>query len=1857
MQQVRSQIETCPFTGGRLYLILLILAAGLLVVSGCARDKKAITGVTGENGEQEPPPNYAPTNLWDGSSAYYKCRVPCEEGLTIDDENGDPIYLDCADGLLSYCTETTETSSTASTDTTSEDQIDCFCPDDAQCVSGTCLRPGGILPSCNHDLECPYFQACIGGECHSNCENDEECDDGLSCHNFVCRQPCELAEKNACGSGYVCEPVDDYTGYCSMVGQAEEETRHIIGAFTLEKTEIGLNSVYSERNVLLTNDTDTDLVFKIQTTARLGFEVYETEVDAVDNKAVRTITDKILDSDVDDPLEVRVPARSEVNIRIINENPDLETSWNGVVLISNKYIGSKQIRVSFKSRPEGEWVGKVYYFANFEDFNIDEWKEDDFSVGTGGSIGNGFMRHWAKFRAGRKTYDDFMAMFSATLSGSWNWPSVTSLCAEEFSNVDACYLIDNERGIERFATSLNSAPIPSGGLELPITLNMRRVYDNTADVPDETIYYGRIVSRDSMHYAGNPHLNLVFAEDPNDCLNSVNPALCLHHIESLDFSVYVGGRYAPDETDTDCRYGDNFSFAKSTFPWLVPGFTFGTELDGESYYKSECRDKWLPAGNNAAEYEMNASFAGSNPIPDGRTRKRSVELVDGIILNQDTMIIVFKETFESFLGSAGMGTDGGGSFEAFGIMYLTLTPRELTLAEFDGASLDDDRTQPDDLLAYTCSDEILDDIFPGQGTEEIDYNELAEIVIIGNNQSGVQLENLIEVIDYEKVHYLCEYPSTYYQDYMTDPEFGTDTEPLHRDHFDSGRESVYDATTQRFVDVPRTFCPPGSLVTYFTLDDVDDETLSNHPCQPAEGVAQEQSCRDALDKWLSGAGPYTVIQEQAIWRCEDPNEVQCDMDRFDLRDAKLFYSADQEDESKVVYQSLYNEIDQAFRYKTQFVSRSGATIGFAPEECVPNAGSIPYCYDPEAIEKIQQRINCALQMYTDEDYADVIGGVGGSKQIVKSYLETNFADGFEYLNAELLIMLGDEAYTDAFASRFDLAGSNNLAFEGSLFEPDGINLSGGAGFEMYKLYQAAQYYQMVLDRFYNLSPAIWKSISGNSASNFITQESITMYVNRLVRASAQKARAWSEVAVRYQNFNQPDLARMVVQRAYTATYLELIILRKMMDRIKSILPLADQAQVEILTTQTIRLYKAAMLEMRNIYSEITDGINYFGFSPDYIPLPALDDSDNNAFEKILASARRKIDVAREDEYKALDDTRAYDVDAAEFQAELVSIQNTYENQLGELCGSFKYPEPPEYIPGAQIMTTAEDEQDFDIFPAIPKYAHLNDTLKLYHNPCGLVANGMIYEAVTRVEVETAELRRILQQMNNVESEIEIEQEYATLMCEKIGDEAEAYCTEKLSDANDAFGWCLANVGLVTASHIAANALTSGIFVANRVKEGAQDVVDAAGRALDMSKCTVIAGTAAGTDCPTAAIATATFTGTVAAAQATIQGAQITIEMLEMAKSELEFQTTRVQMVAECFDASGSVQLECDLRTQENEFKCDYVEITSNAKIKTLALSLNELSIDALKAQYRIGIALSEVERLRNKASGLIAEQEEAEEMSINIEAARNNPNIRIYKNDAIITADRTFYSALAEVYKATKVFEYYTSSSYEPMFILFLVRMVTAGNYTLESYLDELEDAYWEFNEDNGNPDLRVEVLSLKDDILKIPRVDTDGSPLSEMERIQKFRNNLTNVANLDGNGYLSIPFRTSLDRLSPLTRNHKIEYVEAEIVGSEIGDEVGRLYLQQNGTGFVLGLDGEKDFYAFPDRTAVINTFFNGNRSQVFNSSELYQNQRLKNRPLLNTGWSLIFNQVDEYVNQDVNISSLSDIRLYIYYSDFTVF
>ena len=75
-----------------------------------------------------------------------------------------------------------------------------------------------------------------------------------------------------------------------------------------------------------------------------------------------------------------------------------------------------------------------------------------------------------------------------------------------------------------------------------------------------------------------------------------------------------------------------------------------------------------------------------------------------------------------------------------------------------------------------------------------------------------------------------------------------------------------------------------------------------------------------------------------------------------------------------------------------------------------------------------------------------------------------------------------------------------------------------------------------------------------------------------------------------------------------------------------------------------------------------------------------------------------------------------------------------------------------------------------------------------------------------------------------------------------------------------------------------------------------------------------------------------------------------------------------------------------------------------------------------------------------------------------------------------------------------------------------------------------------------------------------------------------------------------------------------------------------------------------------FPERTAVLNPFFNSTR-EFASSPEVYRSYRLRDRPLINNNWELVINLRDELVNDDIDLSEVTDIKLYFFYTDFTAY
>ncbi len=1750
------------------------------------------------------------------------CYTPCERDLVL----ADGTYKECpSDRLMEGCL------------------------DGQDCINGSCTQTGEEPENtCDADTDCPEFQTCIRGQCYSDCSNDTDCPSETACHKHVCRVICSN-EDDGCGEGTSCVSQDGQNGYCLPVAEpGGEESKSVNGSFELSQRVLEFSNVNTVDSLRITNNAATFETFLVRKRSHRLYladgssteenDPYGDEVECdpmQDCPLVWLQIGEQGDAQSVQYVEIGVEGNGgEVQIEITGADGSSAVRWDGVLEVIHPRFGTQTITISYSESPEGQWAGNILYYSNFRDDGLDAWRTERNSDQGGTllrNVQNALVRRWGAFRGGNLSWESMQAALTATETESWNWPSVTEDCPAQDG---ACYMHDdNELGLVVYTSDRNSNPVPTGVTKLPMAMNLR------PDDADSSLMTGRIESRKALQYVGNPAVSLRFLTDAADCDRTVG-GVCLAFLDEFDAEVYVGGRYNTDSSDTTCRErGEGQGYELTQIPWLLSDFPNGSEVDDASglRYHYECRDSQIPYNDGSETLEQdlldtNISMAASNPVPNGKTLRRSIRLVDGALINQSMLFIIFEETFDSFL------PDREEPFRAYGTMILRRQAVDLDDADenengladvYEGSVPVDDRDEPEDILAVSCSPEMIQDVL-GYGNDSMNGGNVNDLMVglIDGVVPSPGGSTFIDETSDEDVHYLCVANGLfdggpgavtgYYggavppndntcgdsanlghyadNDRCDDGGPGAETSicPLGTDRTDCGVRRSTDADAR----IP---CPAGSEVIFFTVDalemsqaDLADEACQQDvDCDMDTGRCSEPGfCQDTLNAWRQSGD--VLIQVQPTWRCEDENEIYCDGNRLDLRDGKNFYP---QTEEQAVFNPMYSTVDDAFRYKTRFRSRDGDTIGFAPVECVPNSNQEPYCYDPEQIKEAEERVDCLLGIW--QDYYDDL--TEANKDKLNEYLCTNFSyaeachpsldpdyvhDGFERLNAELLVMMGDEAYTKAFASRYDLANSNAVSFEGSLFEPGGINLSGAAGYEMYSLYKAVQYYQKALDRFYSMSPIIWRALEyQGSGRNFVTPETVVWYFERLTRASTQRARAWSQVAERYNNFNRADLAWLVVERAYTATYMESVILSQLMVDITNTLSPEDRPQIvaELETVQ--KRYRAAMLDMRSMYESITSQLNYFGFAPDYIPFPTLGPMDQNAFEVILVRARNKMSVAKERENTALSQNRSFETDAAEFQAELVRLRNNYESQLGEICGTF-------------------EGSDGRIYPAVSRYAYLNDDVARYGDPCGLVGNGTVYEAMGQFEMTQIGMQQIRAQYDSLIERVEIERSRVSAQCDRIVDLADYVydqAGETISLEED---------------------IAKRRFAIGRVERA----MSVAAQLSNLSKCTV--GFA--TDCPTAAVALGIYVGVTVAGEATVASLEAQINDKEQEISEINRDTAYWQTLQEC----------------------DAAMIDSNARMAEMLVGIKEIELEALRADYNMRLALSEIQQQLNKAKRLEQELSESEQQTINIQAAKNDPNVRIYRNDAYINADLSFQDVLKETYRATRVYEYYTSQSYAELDKLFLIRMVQYGDYNLENYLTDLENAFYDFEEEYGLPDTRVAIVSLRDDILAIPRLDDEGRSLTQNERINQMRATLTDASLLDKDGYLSIPFTTNFLGLSPLTRNHKIDYIEAEIIGSSVGDTVGRLYLKPKGTSVIKGVDGLKNYYRFPERTAVINPFFNGNR--IF-TADVYKNQRLRDRPFVNTSWNLILNQRDELANQDIDLNAVTDIRLYVYYTDFT--
>ena len=1633
------------------------------------------------------------------------------------------------------------------------------CLPNMTCTDGTCVADGATRPTCTEDAECPEHQACLAdGHCYSNCDVSADCPVGLACHQHVCRMPCEAtpAEGHTCPEGNLCDMEDGQNGYCmpQPTDAASSVTSPDVTT-TYALTDVALTLPVRGRNAETRIVSRSPVAQRFTVTRRSHRAFNRQGVEVVDPRAREPLWFLSLSSAgatrlSGGALDVTAPPNCAANCPtlIVAITETLPSSWSrfeGTIEVAHASMGTQTIDVAFHASVDGRWTGTMYYFASFPDVGLELWRSGDRSTSTVTDgentyeVGNALIAKWVAYRNGRlDTFDHMQAVLGATANESWRWPSVMSR-SSSCAGLGACYLVDaggSSLGFRQYATNLAATPIPTGVTQYPIALNLR---PGPLNALGHFTLTGTIDSAVALHYGGNPRIDMAFATRPDDtstarCDSDMVPGDCVSLLSDLRADVLVGARSA---SATASCVGADLSYTR--IPWLVPGFTEGTR----GGYREECRETAVPF---AAGNPRNANLTVGNPVADGHSLRRQVRLMDGAMIDQHQLFVIFEETLESSVRDEPIKT--------YGYMLLERSDQDVADTELATSTTGTSTRAVTDVEPRgrtSCTDAIerVEARLPAGVSLPSNMTDLARatLMLTGRLATATPIAN---------VHYLC-----------------VDTGLI-----DGGPRHAALSTDELIQ------CPSGSNVRYFALPAAyTQEVVAGLACQG------DATCGAQVQSWLDSS---LGIVPDPTWSCTDGTPTGCTVNRYDLRVGKVFYAP-----GSNAFPPLAAEIEHAFRYKTRFRGTRDRSVGFSPVPCEGNGDLTPYCYDAAAIEDTVARVDCLLRTYADNveqhtqpQWAPVRAFLSSALSVLPSSgLPSAPApgDGFERANAELLIMLGDEAMTHALGSRFDLAASNGASFLGAQFEAGGINVGGIAGYEMRELQKAVQYYEMTTERFFtHVAPVIFAAIEeGDVGVNRVASPLlVSSYLERLIGGSTKKAAAWSYIADRYRGFNRPDLARAVIQRAYMGTYIESMILSRMMLDIATQTDHQNRNGIISILERTQRSYASALARMSEVNASITNGDERFGFSPDDIPFPAVDDADtrfNNAFESVLGLARLRMETARRFEEDAIATRRSFETDSASFQSELVQISVDRERRLSEICGAF----------------TGDDGR---VHPAIARYAERSARTLAIGDPCGFVGNGAIYERTESVTLQQADVTEFGRRIGHLDDRIDHENERVASQCGRLFDLRDLQVME---------------MGERRSLRERMTRLEDGVGLAQRV-------VGHVGQAASMATCTFV-------DCLTTPGKVSGYLAAAAVSEITIAVLQDQIVQAQSAISLSEEQEYKNQIDSEC----------------------DSLEIDLIPVLHEIDEQVDQLEHDIRQTNLRVQVDTRGIQALRLEAARLEQEREDAERLAIDVEAARNDPNVRVYMNAAMINADRSFNRALEHAFRATRLLEYFKSESYENADELYLIRMISRGEYNLESYLDDLEDDYEAFRVRYRTRSNRAVRLSLTDDIMMIPVIDEDGHALSTDQRTRMMRERLLDPTRLDASGRRTFEFRTAFEQFAPCTFGHQINYVEVMFSGSNLGDANSSVMLWQDGTGIIGRADGDQNFHRLPP--ALIVATPRRDLDMAFDPS-VYRNYGMRERPLVNTSWRLVFDELHPQ-NADVRFEKVNDVFVYIYYTDFT--
>ncbi|MEL6178243.1 MAG: hypothetical protein AAFS10_04785 [Myxococcota bacterium] len=521
-----------------------------------------------------------------------RCFTPCQgiEGLMVDG-----AWVECDDGLLEACL------------------------DDRVCMSGSCVRPGGVPRHCSNDTQCPPFQRCSEvGLCTVECDLDDDCSDEAHCIARVCRLPCSEIDDElfqACPDDMTCMPTASQQspqhpgGHHCFASLSEPSALPPPTGFSLSAQTIHLNATPQEYAFAIRNEHEVPQRFTVRWASisvwteqgRVFFEE-EGQCDPVCPSSWITL------EGASGPLEVEVPPVQESLVTLAWVHPLHAFRWSGVLEIENARGQIQSLWIHHKPQFWGRWVGEQVHLGHFDARDLELWRENP----TETTVSNALLERWSAVRRGQIGWDEFRDVLNAIRTGSWASGPVVEACSSA-----VCYVTRRHEDTWTIADLSNDlSAVPHAVTESPLVI---ATFGGAQDYGGNMTLSltGKVISTASPHLPGHPTIDLSWPTANwirGDQCHMRAHGTCIEFLQGEIHGATLGGRTFAAEPQ-DC--------ISPEAPWLVPEF-------------------------EPTRACQSPDVVAVSPLLDGISRSRQIRTIDGALIDKSLFFLIFEEQIEGF---------------------------------------------------------------------------------------------------------------------------------------------------------------------------------------------------------------------------------------------------------------------------------------------------------------------------------------------------------------------------------------------------------------------------------------------------------------------------------------------------------------------------------------------------------------------------------------------------------------------------------------------------------------------------------------------------------------------------------------------------------------------------------------------------------------------------------------------------------------------------------------------------------------------------------------------------------------------------------------------------------------------------------------------------------------------------------------------------------------------------------------------------------------------------------------------------------------------------------------------------------